>query len=52
MHETDVRGYCVKNGVHCAFAHGTHDMRKPECDIREIQNIDEEETGPGEIPAA
>ena len=48
VHETDTRGNCVKNGVHCAFAHGAHDMRKPECDVREIQNIDEEESGPGE----
>ncbi|KAI6660655.1 RING finger protein unkempt-like [Oopsacas minuta] len=47
VHETDARGNCVKNGVHCAFAHGTHDMRKPECDVREIQNMDEEEAGPG-----
>nr|XP_023663852.1 putative E3 ubiquitin-protein ligase UNKL isoform X1 [Paramormyrops kingsleyae]XP_023663853.1 putative E3 ubiquitin-protein ligase UNKL isoform X1 [Paramormyrops kingsleyae] len=37
IHETDARGHCVKNGQHCAFAHGPHDVRPPVCDIREIQ---------------
>lgn len=27
VHDTDVRGYCVKNGPHCAFAHGVEDVR-------------------------
>uniref|UniRef100_A0A672QV21 Putative E3 ubiquitin-protein ligase UNKL n=1 Tax=Sinocyclocheilus grahami TaxID=75366 RepID=A0A672QV21_SINGR len=37
IHETDARGHCVKNGLHCAFAHGPHDIRPPVYDIREIQ---------------
>lgn len=34
IHETDARGHCVKNGPHCAFAHGPLDLRPPVCDIR------------------
>ncbi|XP_043945469.1 putative E3 ubiquitin-protein ligase UNKL [Protopterus annectens] len=37
IHETDARGHCVKNGPHCAFAHGPHDLRPPVYDIRELQ---------------
>nr|XP_033819161.1 putative E3 ubiquitin-protein ligase UNKL isoform X1 [Geotrypetes seraphini] len=37
IHETDARGHCVKNGLHCAFAHGPHDVRPPVYDIRELQ---------------
>nr|XP_044603617.1 putative E3 ubiquitin-protein ligase UNKL isoform X2 [Equus asinus] len=37
IHETDARGHCVKNGPHCAFAHGPLDLRPPVCDIRELQ---------------
>ncbi|XP_009872880.1 PREDICTED: putative E3 ubiquitin-protein ligase UNKL, partial [Apaloderma vittatum] len=37
IHETDAQGHCVKNGVHCAFAHGPHDLRPPVYDIRELQ---------------
>ncbi|MBN3320101.1 UNKL ligase, partial [Atractosteus spatula] len=37
IHETDARGHCAKNGLHCAFAHGPHDLRPPVYDIREIQ---------------
>ncbi|XP_054616195.1 putative E3 ubiquitin-protein ligase UNKL [Dunckerocampus dactyliophorus] len=37
IHETDARGHCVKNGLHCAFAHGPHDLRPPVYDSREIQ---------------
>ena len=29
VHETDQKGYCVKNGPHCAFAHGDNDLRQP-----------------------
>ncbi|XP_052629036.1 putative E3 ubiquitin-protein ligase UNKL isoform X10 [Harpia harpyja] len=36
IHETDARGHCVKNGIHCAFAHGQHDLRPPVYDIRYI----------------
>ena len=36
MHETDSKGHCVKNGPHCAFAHGAHDLRQPVYDIREL----------------
>ncbi|NXH21919.1 UNK protein, partial [Bucco capensis] len=37
IHETDARGHCVKNGIHCAFAHGPRDLRPPVYDIRELQ---------------
>lgn len=37
VHDTDTRGFCVKNGPHCAFAHGNHDLRPPVYDIKEIQ---------------
>lgn len=43
MYETDARGYCVKNGPHCAFAHGPHDLRQPVYDIRELQLMENEE---------
>ncbi|XP_066833751.1 putative E3 ubiquitin-protein ligase UNKL isoform X10 [Anser cygnoides] len=36
IHETDARGHCVKNGIHCAFAHGPHDIRPPVYDISVI----------------
>ncbi|EAT35373.1 AAEL012456-PA [Aedes aegypti] len=37
VHDTDARGYCVKNGHHCAFAHGIHDQRPPVYDIKELE---------------
>lgn len=37
VHETDARGFCVKNGVHCAFAHGNTDLRNPVYDIRDLR---------------
>lgn len=37
VYDTDGRGYCVKNGPHCAFAHGNHDLRPPVYDIKELQ---------------
>ncbi|XP_028905430.1 putative E3 ubiquitin-protein ligase UNKL [Ornithorhynchus anatinus] len=37
IHETDARGHCMKNGFHCAFAHGPLDLRPPVYDIRELQ---------------
>ncbi|ENN76943.1 hypothetical protein D910_07075, partial [Dendroctonus ponderosae] len=40
VHDTDSRGYCVKNGLHCAFAHGSHDHRPPVYDIKEIQALE------------
>jgi len=36
VHETDSRGHCVKNGVHCAFSHGVNDLRPPVFDAKEI----------------
>lgn len=35
VYETDLRGYCVKNGPHCAFAHGAYDLRIPIYDSKE-----------------
>ena len=43
VYETDARGYCVKNGPHCAFAHGPHDLRGPVYDIRELQGQQDDE---------
>ncbi|XP_026207042.1 RING finger protein unkempt homolog isoform X2 [Anabas testudineus] len=40
IHETDAKGHCSKNGSHCAFAHGSHDLRSPVYDIREVQVIE------------
>lgn len=40
VHDTDARGFCVKNGMHCAFAHGNHDHRPPVYDIKEIQALE------------
>lgn len=44
VHDTDSRGYCVKNGLHCAFAHGSHDHRPPVYDIKEIQALEAAES--------
>ncbi|XP_013398420.1 RING finger protein unkempt homolog [Lingula anatina] len=41
VYETDAKGCCVKNGPHCAFAHGAQDLRAPVYDIRELQNLDQ-----------
>lgn len=54
VYETDTRGYCVKNGAHCAFAHGEHDKRPPVFDIKELQqqiqeNTDEGISGPNQL---
>lgn len=38
VHETDPSGQCVKNGQHCAFAHGTDDLRSPVYGTGEEQN--------------
>ncbi|UYV71818.1 UNK [Cordylochernes scorpioides] len=40
VHETDSRGFCGKNGPHCAFAHGVNDQRAPVYDIREQQAME------------
>lgn len=45
MYDTDSRGYCVKNGPHCAFAHGIHDLRNPVYDLRELQAMESNEEG-------
>jgi len=39
VHDTDNRGYCVKNGPHCAFAHGANDLRPPVYDSREQREM-------------
>ncbi|XP_076366619.1 putative E3 ubiquitin-protein ligase UNKL isoform X1 [Tachypleus tridentatus] len=45
VHDTDTRGYCVKNGPHCAFAHGVLDLRNPVYDIRELHALENSEEG-------
>lgn len=47
MYDTDAKGYCKKNGPHCAYAHGAQDLRAPVLDIREIQAQDNQEEGGG-----
>lgn len=47
VHDTDARGFCVKNGMHCAFAHGNHDHRPPVYDIKEIQALETAEAEGG-----
>ncbi|CAL8092652.1 unnamed protein product [Orchesella dallaii] len=54
VYETDTRGFCVKNGAHCAFAHGEHDKRPPVFDIKELQqqiqeNADDGISGPNQL---
>uniref|UniRef100_A0A8W7PLM4 Unkempt zinc finger domain-containing protein n=1 Tax=Anopheles coluzzii TaxID=1518534 RepID=A0A8W7PLM4_ANOCL len=50
VHDTDARGYCVKNGHHCAFAHGIHDQRPPVYDIKELEALQNvEEAGDGSL---
>ncbi|XP_052766376.1 putative E3 ubiquitin-protein ligase UNKL isoform X1 [Mya arenaria] len=41
VYETDSKGNCVKNGPHCAFAHGPIDLRAPVYDIRELQAMEQ-----------
>lgn len=43
VYETDSRGFCVKNGPHCAFAHGPHDLRPPVYDVRELQGLSDDD---------
>lgn len=38
IYDTTETGACVKNGLHCAFAHGPEDLRPPVYDIREVQD--------------
>ncbi|OCT60693.1 RING finger protein unkempt homolog isoform X1 [Xenopus laevis] len=45
IHETDSKGHCTKNGQHCAFAHGPHDLRSPVYDIRELQAMEALQNG-------
>lgn len=45
VHDTDARGYCVKNGHHCAFAHGAQDQRPPVFDIKELEALQSVENG-------
>lgn len=49
MYETDSRGYCVKNGPHCAFAHGPNDLRSPAYDVRELQGAGRVEDDEGRL---
>jgi hypothetical protein len=48
VHETDSRGQCTKNGQHCAFAHGTEDLRLP---IFEVGEEEGESVESGSVPA-
>ncbi|VDM02647.1 unnamed protein product [Schistocephalus solidus] len=50
IYETTETGACVKNGLHCAFAHGPDDLRLPVYDIREIQDSSSKERVLSEDP--
>lgn len=54
VYETDQNGYCVKNGIHCAFAHGVTDLRSPQYDAHEIalHSADEQENNLNAINGA
>ncbi|CAG2058253.1 unnamed protein product [Timema podura] len=43
VHDTDTRGFCAKNGPHCAFAHGNNDLRPAVYDIKELQALENPE---------
>lgn len=49
VHDTDTRGFCVKNGPHCAFAHGNHDLRPPVYDIKELQALENPDGDPNSV---
>ena len=52
VHDTDNRGFCVKTGPHCAFAHGANDLRPPVYDSREqaaLVDGDGEQMGPNSL---
>ncbi len=49
VYETDSRGYCIKNGPHCAFAHGPNDLRPPVYDVRELQGVGRVEDDEGRL---
>lgn len=52
VHETDARGLCVKNGAHCAFAHGADDLRIPVFDRRFREMMEKCESEPVVPPGA
>ena len=37
----------MKNGSHCAFAHGQYDLRQPVFDVREQTQMSDSENGEG-----
>ena len=39
----------MKNGAHCAFAHGIHDLRAPVYDIRELKSMADNTTTPADL---
>nr|CAD7429185.1 unnamed protein product [Timema monikensis] len=49
VHDTDTRGFCAKNGPHCAFAHGNNDLRPAVYDIKELQALENPEADPSSV---
>lgn len=43
VYDVDSSGICIKNGVHCPYAHGAADLRAPVFDSRDINNVNEED---------
>ena len=42
VYDVDSSGICIKNGVHCPYAHGPADLRAPLLDIRDVNEDDQE----------
>jgi len=36
VYDVDSSGICIKNGVHCPYAHGAADLRNPVFDSRDV----------------
>lgn len=43
VYDVDSSGICIKNGVHCPYAHGAADLRAPVFDSRDLRHVNEED---------
>ncbi|KFD72265.1 hypothetical protein M514_01320 [Trichuris suis] len=49
VHATDVAGHCMKNGLHCPFAHGPDDLREPVFELRDSESTSAEDRNTVEL---
>ncbi|CDW52014.1 hypothetical protein TTRE_0000027301 [Trichuris trichiura] len=49
VHATDVAGHCMKNGLHCPFAHGPDDLREPVFELRDSESTSVEDRNTVEL---